>query len=249
MPRFFVEDLARDRVVLTGEDAHHLLRVLRSRVGEEQVLCDGRGTDARCVITAMEGDQVVLEVLQRTPSRGEPPADITLYQALPKGDKLDLITQKAVELGVTRLVPVLTRYCVARPDDKAMEKKRQRLQKIAAEAAKQAGRGRVPQVEPPLSFDAALADMTKAQAAILFYEQADTLLGPVLSRRPGSIALMVGPEGGFSQEEAAAAREAGLHLCTMGPRILRCETAPLYALSAITYHLENLGAPQEGEPQ
>lgn len=247
MPRFFVDDLTQDRVVLTGEDAHHLLRVLRSRVGEEQVLCDGTGTDARCTITALEGDRVVLAVQQRIPSRGELPADITLYQALPKGDKLDLITQKAVELGVTRVVPVLTRYCVSRPDDKTMEKKRQRLQKIAAEAAKQAGRGRIPAVESLLTLDAALGEMQKAQAAILFYEQAVTPLGSVLAPRPGSIALMVGPEGGFSQEEAAQAQEAGLHLCTMGPRILRCETAPLYALSAIAYHLEGLMPPGQGE--
>ena len=190
-------------------------------------------------VAAVEGDTLTLRVVERRPSRGELPCRVSLYQALPKGDKLELIVQKAVELGAAEIVPVLTRRCVSRPDSRAVEKKRERLQKIALEAAKQSGRGVVPQVAPLLDFPAALAEMARAACPLFFYEGGGEPLGKALSARPGSIALMVGPEGGFDPAEAQAARDAGLRVCTLGPRILRCETAPLYALSAIGYVYEN----------
>ena len=239
MPRFFVEDLTGERACITGEDARHIGRVLRCRTGEELTLCDGRGTDARCRILSIGPDAVELQVEEKRPSAAEPPVFVTLYQALPKGDKLELIVQKAVELGAAAVVPVLTRYCVSRPDEKAMEKKRERLQKIAREAAKQSGRGRVPEIRPLVGFPQALAEMARDVRGIFFYEKARNPLGPALEGFPDSLSLMVGAEGGFSEEEAQAAREAGLYPCTMGPRILRCETAPLYALSAVLYQYEN----------
>ena len=164
---------------------------------------------------------------------------MTLYQALPKGDKLELIVQKAVELGVSAIVPVLTGRCVSRPDPKGMEKKRERLQRIAREAAGQSGRGIVPEVRPLLPWEKALAELAQSPCPVLFYEEARDPFGPLLEPRPGEIALMVGSEGGFSPEEAEEARGRGVRLCTMGPRILRCETAPLYALSAIGFYYEN----------
>ena len=179
------------------------------------------------------------DLFSRTPSRGEPPVRITLYQAMPKGDKLEFIVQKAVELGAAEIVPVLTSRCISRPDPRTMEKKRERLQKIALEAAKQSGRGMIPRVGPLLSWKEALEGMNRDQLAILFYEEAREPLGPLLRSRPASVSLLIGSEGGFSPEEAREAEERGLRPCTMGPRILRCETAPLYALSAITYSYEN----------
>lgn len=239
MPRFFLPDLSGETVVLTGEDGRHLVRSLRCRVGETVELCDGRGADGFGVIAAIDGDTVTVEVSERRPSRGELPCRVTLYQALPKGDKLELIVQKAVELGVWAVVPVLTQRCISRPDGKGMTGRLARLTRIAREAAGQSGRGALPEIRPPLTFSAALAEIKKAQCPILFYEKAVRPLGQVLASRPGTIALMVGPEGGFSPEEAREAEAAGLAVCTMGPRILRCETAPLYALSAIGYAYEN----------
>lgn len=239
MPQFFVETLSGDTVLITGEDARHIARSLRCRVGEELTLCDGAGTVCRCAITGICADRVELAVLERGVSKAEPPVFVTLYQALPKADKLEWIVQKATELGVGAMVPVQTRFCVSRPDERAMEKRLERLHKIALEAAKQSGRGRIPAVLPPVSFVEAVSRMAADRGAVFFYEKAAQTLGRTLADRPESISIMVGPEGGFSQEEAAAAQEAGIPLCTMGPRILRCETAPLYALSAIMYTYEN----------
>lgn len=239
MPRFFVPDLTGEAVLLTGEDGRHIAKSLRCREGDVVQLCDGRGTDAAGTITAIAGDTVTVSLSERRPSRSELPCLVTLYQALPKGDKLDLIVQKTVELGVAAVVPVLTSRCVSRPDGKSMEKKLERLRKIAREAAGQSGRGVLPEIRPLLPYPAALAEMAESPCPILFYEQAARPLGELLAGRPKEISFLVGAEGGFSPEEAAAAEGAGLALCTMGPRILRCETAPLYALSAIGYHYEN----------
>lgn len=240
MPRFFVPELTGETLVLAGEEGRHAAKSLRCRVGEELELCDGRGTDALGVITALSGETVTVEITCRRPSSSELPCCVLLYQALPKGDKLELIVQKAVELGVFAVVPVLTSRCVSRPDPKGMEKKRERLQKIAREAAGQSGRGLVPEIRPLLSFGDALGEMGESPCPILFYEEAQGPLGPLLEPRPGELALMVGSEGGFSPGEAEEARERGIRLCTMGPRILRCETAPLYALSAVGFFYENL---------
>ncbi len=242
MPRFFVPDLSGDALLLAGEEGRHAAKSLRCRAGERLVLCDGRGQDALGVVTEVTGDTVALQILERSPSRGELPCRVTLYQALPKGDKLELIVQKAVELGVSSIVPVLASRCVSRPDQKGMEKKRERLQKIAREAAGQSGRGVIPQVRPMLPWGEALRELAKSPCPVLFYEEARDPLGPLLEPRPPEIALMVGSEGGFSPAEAEEARERGVRLCTMGPRILRCETAPLYALSAIGFYYENLGS-------
>lgn len=239
MPRFFLPDLSGDTVAIAGEEGRHIAGSLRCRPGDSLELCDGHGTDADAVIRDIAGGTVTAEITARRPSRSELPCRVTLYQALPKGDKLVFIVQKAVELGAAAIVPVLTSRCISRPDRQGMEKKRERLGKIAWEAAGQCGRGLLPEVRPLLSFREAVAEMAKSPCPILFYERADTPLGAVLAPRPPEIALLVGAEGGFSPEEAQEAAAAGLSLCTMGPRILRCETAPLYALSAIGYAYEN----------
>lgn len=239
MPRFFTTEINDKAAVITGEDARHIVRALRCKVGEELTLCDGRGGDYRCKIESFEETAVTLTVLEHSPTASEPPVAIRLFQALPKGDKLELIVQKAVELGVVEITPVLTERCVSRPDHKAMEKKRERLQRIALEAAKQSGRGVIPQITPLLTLEQAVAEMGSYRAAILFYENATDPLGAVLAARPLSIAILIGAEGGFTPAEAELSRQAGLSVCTMGRRILRCETAPMYALSAITYEYEN----------
>ena len=240
MPRFFTGQVNRERALIVGEDARHIALALRMKAGERLTVCDADGQDYQCVIERISPEQVELRVEEVAPSAGEPGVWITLYQALPKGDKLELIVQKAVELGVSAIVPVLTSRCVSRPDEKSFSKKRERLQRIALEAAGQSGRGMVPEVRPLLPYPAALAEMAKSGCPVLFYERATRPLGEVLAPRPPALSLLVGAEGGFSPEEAEAAERAGLAVCTMGPRILRCETAPLYALSAIGYTYENM---------
>lgn len=235
MPRFFTDPVPGGETMLTGEDAKHIAKVLRMRVGEALTLCDGQGFDYRCEIAALEPGAVSLRVLEKLPSTSEPAVDIHLYQALPKGEKLDFIVQKAVELGVSAITPVLTTRCVSRPDGKSMEKKLARMQKIALEAAKQSGRGIVPAIHPLLGFEAAISGMKGAGCAILLYERATEPLSRLLSPPPGRVSLLVGAEGGFSEEEADLALSGGVAWASLGKRILRCETAPVCALSAVLY--------------
>ena len=236
MPRFFTGQVNEQNAVIDGEDARHIALSLRMKVGERLTVCDGDGRDYQCRIASVQPARVELTVEAVEPSAGEPGVFVTLYQAMPKGDKFETIVQKAVELGVGKIVPVLTRHCVSRPDGKSMAKKLERYRKIAAEAAKQCGRGRVPEVEPLCEFPEAVARMKQDARAILFYENADEPLKALLERRLGkSVSVLVGSEGGFEPSEAAYAKENGLVSLSLGSRILRCETAPLAAVTAILY--------------
>ena len=236
MPRFFVESLAGDPIVIEGGDARHIALSLRMKQGEELILCDGKGTEAVCAVASLCPESVVLDVKERRASETEPKTRVTLYQALPKADKMEYIVQKAVELGVYRIVPVLTSRCISRPDEKTAVKKRERLCKIAAEAAKQSGRGIIPEVGGVLAFKNAVKEMSTAGLPIFFFEHASLPLHKYMEKYTGGdIAVMVGAEGGFSDEEAAFAEENGLLSASLGPRILRCETAPVAALAAIMY--------------
>lgn len=238
MPRFFTGEVFDNNACITGEDARHIALSLRMKPGDEVTVCDARGTDYQCVIRGVEPQCISLEIASKAPCAGEPSVAITLYQALPKGDKLEYIVQKAVELGVTRIVPVLTHRCVSRPDAKAMAKKLERYNRIALEAAKQCGRGRVPQVASLLDFSAALAEIKKAPLGIFFYENSDQSLKTAISNRVQSeVSILIGSEGGFEPGEAQAAIDCGLLSLSLGSRILRCETAPLAAITAILYEV------------
>jgi 16S rRNA (uracil1498-N3)-methyltransferase len=240
MPRFFTRDIDGGRAVITGGDANHIVKSLRMRAGEAITLCDGVGFDYHGVIAAIAPSRVEVEIHDRVQSPGEPKTKVTLYQAMPKSDKLEFIVQKAVELGAYRVVPVLTERCISRPDAKSMPKKLERLNRTALEAAKQCGRGIVPQVLPMMDFAAAVESMKASALPILCYESAITPLSAAINANAGNIALMVGSEGGFSPEEIAIAQSAGIAAVSLGRRILRCETAPLCALSAIMYALGEL---------
>ncbi len=231
-----MESLAGDPIVIEGGDARHIALSLRMKQGEELILCDGKGTEAVCAVASLCPESVVLDVKERRASETEPKTRVTLYQALPKADKMEYIVQKAVELGVYRIVPVLTSRCISRPDEKTAAKKRERLCKIAAEAAKQSGRGIIPEVDGVLTFKNAVKEMSTAGLPIFFFEHASLPLRKYMEKYTGGdIAVMVGAEGGFSDEEAAFAEENGLLSASLGPRILRCETAPVAALAAIMY--------------
>lgn len=236
MPRFFMQDKPENgRLTLTGENAHHAGRVLRLRPGEAVTLCDGAGMDYDCTVETVEKDEVVCLVQASHPAETEPKQRMTLFMALPKGDKMEFIVQKAVELGVSEIVPYLSENCVSRPEKTG--KKVERWRKIAAEAAKQCGRGCLPCVAEVVPVGEAIARAAQSETALFFYEnEKQTGLKQVLDHGVGrTVALMVGPEGGFAPAEAEQAKQAGLTSVSLGTRILRCETAPVAALAAVLY--------------
>ena len=235
MVRFFVspEELAGETILLTGENAQHA-KVLRLKEGEQALLCDGVGQEALCQLVSAA--DWCWQVLERQPSRTEAAVRVSVYMAFPKGDKLEHVIQKATELGAYEIVVFPSARCVSRPDDKAIKKKLERWQKIAASAAEQSGRGRIPQVVTIGSFAQALARAAQADKALLFYEnERSTTLKMALEGDYQTVSLLTGPEGGLEEKEVAQAMEAGLRACTLGRRILRCETAPLCALSAVMF--------------
>lgn len=236
--RYFTTDIAGDTARLTGADAHHLAVVLRAKAGDEVTVCDGAGFDYACRVARADKDEVELEVLSRAPSASEPTVAVTLYVGYPKQEKLELIVQKATELGAARIVPFFSRYCVAAPKNE--EKKNVRYQRVALEAAKQCGRGRVPEVAMPLSFDEMLRDAASCGVVLFCDEAGGAPLHSRLGDAAESVAIITGSEGGFSREEAQKAAAAGFAPVGLGPRILRCETAPIAALSVVMALTGNL---------
>ena len=236
MVRFFVsaEDLEKEDVSLTGENAQHA-KVLRLKPGEMVLLCDGEGREAVCKVASTDG--WLLRTMERRESQSEAAVKVSVYMALPKADKLEHVIQKATELGAYEIVTFPSARCVSRPDEKSLKKKLERWEKIAASAAEQSGRGRIPKVLVLGSFSEALTRAAQADKALMFYEheEALTLKMALSSGGYSTVSLLTGPEGGLEEAEVTQAREVGLQVCTLGRRILRCETAPLCALSAVMY--------------
>ena len=236
--RYFTKEITENIAFLRGADAHHLAHVMRARTGEQITLCDGRGTDYVCAVRAITADTVELEILSSAPSVSEANVLVTLYIGYPKQDKLETVIQKAVELGAVRVAPFFSRYCVAAP--KKEEQKNERYRRIAQEAAKQSGRGITPKISMPVTFREMLTDAAQNNDAALFCWEAG---GEPLHSRLGDakrIGIITGSEGGFSPEEAHVARAAGCAAISLGPRILRCETAPIAALAAVMALTGNL---------
>ncbi len=234
MPRFFINytPVVGDAVTIEGGDARHIAGALRMTAGERLTLCDGKGTDYDCVITAVERERVTLQVDAATPTTAEPTLAVTLYMGLPKGDKMELIIQKAVELGVTAIVPVAMSRCIVKLDGKDAAKKQTRWQKIANEAAGQSGRGILPAVETPISWKQALSRWER-ENTLLCYEGGGEPIGRLVTPADTAVSLVVGPEGGFDPAEVEAVTAVGGRIATLGPRILRCETAPLAAIAVL----------------
>lgn len=238
MVRFFVnpEELTLDRILLTGENAQHA-KVLRLKAGEEVLLCDGEGRECLCQVEQMDGKSLTVSILSRRESVTEPAVRVSIYMAFPKADKLEHVIQKATELGAYEIVAFPSARCISKPDEKSLGKKLERWQKIAASAAEQSGRGRIPKVMSLPNYKAALERAVQADKALLFYEneKATTLRMALETGAYQTVSLLTGPEGGLEEAEVKQALDAGLSVCTLGSRILRCETAPLCALSAVMY--------------
>ncbi len=232
MPRFFVEDTERERITVTGADASHIALSLRMRVGEQVTLCGG-GKDALCELESITPEAVVCRVIETVPSSSEPDVRLRLFQAVPKGEKAEIIVQKAVELGVSEITFMLTERCISRPDGKSFAKKLSRYNRIALEAAKQSGRSMVPQVSGMLSLTQAAEQAAGFDSVVWCYEKGGCSFASMGLSAGSSIALLIGSEGGFSDTEADMLKEKGFKPVSMGSRILRCETAPLAAAAII----------------
>jgi 16S rRNA (uracil1498-N3)-methyltransferase len=251
MSRFFVEKSAVDKksgtIAITGEDVKHIRSVLRSMPGDSLELSDGAGTDFEVTIESIEKESILARITGERPNRTEPSVDITLFQGVPKADKMDFIIQKCVELGVNRIVPVMTARTVVKFDSaKDSAAKAARWQRIALEAAKQCDRGIVPQVDEPVRFAEALKRAGSCRLRLLPYEEETEggLRGQLEKFKAGNpalkIAVFIGPEGGFTAEEVAKAVKDGFVSVTLGPRILRTETAGIAVVSIIGYELGDM---------
>ncbi|MDY4488502.1 MAG: RsmE family RNA methyltransferase [Candidatus Limivicinus sp.] len=242
MPRFFMAgtNIMGGMAIMTGRDAEHV-RVLRLRPGEDMIICDGKGTDYKCRLVKADREQVEAEVIEVVPCPAEPTVQVTVLCGLPKGDRTDYIIQKCVEAGASEIMFFQSDRCVAKPDKP--EKKLERWQRIAEEAAKQSGRGIIPQVSWAGEYADALNVANQKELGLFMYETGEReALNTVLEANSDvkTAAIVTGPEGGFAPFEADLARIVGLHICSMGERILRCETAPVVAVSALMYATGNL---------
>lgn len=243
MPRFFVDRSAimGDTVSIVGDDSRHIARSLRMAVGDVVELSDGEGMDYVATLTYIRDEECRLEITKSEPSKKESPIEITLFMAMPKGDKLEYIVQKAVELGASRIIPFESERCIKRPAPDKVAKLTDRLNRIATEAAKQCGRARLPKVLPMVKFSEVSSSVSDFDLTLFCYEaEAAVSIKEALTRSaiPKTIAVIVGAEGGFSQSEADSLVNGGATSVTLGKRILRCETAPDYALASISYHFE-----------
>ncbi len=242
MPRFFMAgtNIAGGMAIIRGRDAEHV-RVLRLKPGEDLIICDAQGTDYKCRLVSADKEQVEAEVIEVVPCPAEPSVEVSVLCGLPKGDKTDYIIQKCVEAGAHDIAFFNSNRCVARPENP--EKKLERWQRIAEEAAKQSGRGIIPAVSWAGEFADALNIANQKELKLFLYETGEREgLDSVLeaNKTAKTVALVTGPEGGFAPFEADLARIVGLHLCSMGERILRCETAPVVATTAVMYATGNL---------
>ena len=245
MPRFFLQksNISDGLVTITGDDARHISRSLRMRLGESVTVCDMQKRVYECILSDFTPDTVTARIISERDSDTEPPVFIKLYQALPKSDKLDVIIQKSIESGASEIIPFESERCVVRIEPSKEDRKLERRNRIALEAAKQCGRGMIPEVRRPVSFEAVLSDAADCNLKLFFYEGDGTVsLREVLEGIPDGgasrIAVVIGSEGGFSLSEVERARENGFVICGLGKRILRCETAPGFALACVAYRFE-----------
>lgn len=254
MPRFFVnaDQINGDKIHVLGDDAFHISRSLRMAAGENITVCDDSAVEYDCVLEEFLPDKVIAGIISSKPSETEPPFRAHIYQGLPKGDKLETVIQKSVECGACAITTFESEFCIAKSKPEAEKNKLERRNRIAAEAAKQSGRALLPKVYPTVSFDKMLEEASSADIRLFCYEaegtrpvgqqlQNDTVKNILDNKEKiPSVAIVVGPEGGFSKSEAEKAEKAGFLMCGLGKRILRTETAAMFALCCLVYETELL---------
>ena len=248
MPRFFIRQNQIDngKIHILGDDARHISFSLRMAVGEKVTACDMQGIEYDCTIEAFADGEVTLAIEESRASENEPKINIKLFQALPKGDKLDSVIQKSVECGVCEIIPFESERCIVKIKGDAEDKKTARRQRIAEEAAKQSGRSVIPTVSRSVSFGEMIKIASESDVVLFCYEGDGTKeLGKILNEielygkgRDFSLSVVIGSEGGFSLSEVERARDAGFVLTGLGKRILRTETAPIFVLSALVCFTE-----------
>ena len=247
MDRFFVDkkniNIENNTCIIEGEDVKHISKVLRCRIGEELEVCDNNNNEYICEITNIDKNQVELNILEKVDIQRESDLKIKVYQGLPKGPKMEMILQKLTEVGVDEIILVQTKRTVVKVDDKKEDKKLERWERIIYEAAKQSKRGKIPTLRGVLTFKEALADMKKNDFNIAPYENEKTksIKQAIKGVNINNIGIFVGPEGGFEETEIEAIEEIGGQSVSLGPRILRTETASLVASSIVLYELSDLG--------
>lgn len=240
LPRFFTNYIDENNITITGDDARHIGRSLRMKIGDSVTVCCNN-IDYNCNITSISDEEVRLALNEAVPCASEPNINVTLYQAVPKLDKLEFIIQKSVELGVSRIVPFISRRCVSRPDEKDFSKKLIRLNKISEQASKQSGRGIIPQVMPIINYKKALEDMALQDKIIFLYENGGKNFSEINLEGLKNIGIVIGSEGGFDSDEVESALEnTPAETVWLGKRILRCETAPITALSILMFLTKNI---------
>ncbi|MDZ5470933.1 16S rRNA (uracil(1498)-N(3))-methyltransferase (plasmid) [Bacillus sp. 31A1R] len=245
MQRYFVDEAVDNHFYISGDDRHHIVKVMRLKVDDQIICANSSGNSAICVIEEITDENVVAKVVKWEEGSVELPVKVTIVSGLPKGDKLEWVIQKGTELGASRFIPFTAARSVVKWDEKKAAKKVERWEKIAKEAAEQSHRRELPEVWSPVNLKK-LIELSKSydNRLIAFEEDAKTGESSVLAKtlakveKGQSLLFVFGPEGGLTEEEVALMRESGFETCGLGPRILRTETAPLYALSAVSYHFE-----------
>ena len=246
MPKFFVlpEKVRDNKILIDTDDVNHITRVLRLGEGDELLVCDSRGTDYEAKISEISDKSIICDIISENKSKTEADLELTLYQGIPKGYKMDLIIQKTTELGISKIVPVEMQSCVVKLENrKAEEKKVSRWQKIAEEAAKQSGRGKIPEISMPVTLKEAVEEMASLDLAFVPYECEDkNLLKPLLQANAGAktAGFLIGPEGGFDASEIEMIKDKGILPVTLGKRILRTETAGLSVTSMVMYEIGDI---------
>lgn len=252
MQRYFVnpEQIQNQKVVITGADAHHITTVMRSKLGDEILICNGKGQVYTAKLDQLGKGEVDAVIVDERLSDEEAKPEVRIFQSLPKGDKMDFIIQKGTELGAASFVPFQSARTIVQYDSKKELKRLERWNKIAKEAAEQAHRAMIPTVHRPVSWQTMLQEAAVADAAFFCYEKSGglglkQLLRKLQTEQPDAnkrkLAVIIGPEGGFTEEEAQQAKEAGCSWITLGRRILRTETASLAALACIMYEFDEMG--------
>lgn len=244
MPKFFTTNINENKAVIDSEDVRHIKNVLRLKIGDEVEVCDGKGCDYGCEISDIKDKEIVCIIKEKRFADTEPPVRLTLYQGLPKASKMDYIIQKNTELGISKIVPCELARCVVKLDDsKSAAKKTARWQKIAEEAAKQCGRGIIPEVSEPISLKSAIESLKKEDLAFALYEcESDQSLKKTLTENKNakSVGFLIGPEGGFDPAEIELLHKSGIKSIGLGKRILRTETAGEAVSAMIMYEIGDI---------